>query len=137
MRNADVIDLYGRVGIGTKVVLLSINRQHLVQASPFAASLPQGVSNACPIKPYGGRWCVRPDKAPGSGVIRQSNLGPSVPEIRAYLPAKTATVSGSKMLGSIMARRTSSADSFPCSSRAAATRSIAPQCRSTSDFVFA
>ena len=39
MLNADVIDLYSRTRVGTKVVVLPINHQHLVQASPFAASL--------------------------------------------------------------------------------------------------
>ena len=39
MLNADVIDLYSRTRVGTKVVVLPMNHPHLVQASPFAASL--------------------------------------------------------------------------------------------------
>jgi lipoprotein-anchoring transpeptidase ErfK/SrfK len=39
MLNADVINLYARTRVGTKVVVLPMNHPHLVQASPFAASL--------------------------------------------------------------------------------------------------
>jgi len=39
MLNADVIDLYSRTRVGTKVVVLPMSHPHLVQASPFAASL--------------------------------------------------------------------------------------------------
>jgi lipoprotein-anchoring transpeptidase ErfK/SrfK len=39
MLNADVIDLYSRTRVGTKVVVLPMNHPRLVQASPFSASL--------------------------------------------------------------------------------------------------
>jgi lipoprotein-anchoring transpeptidase ErfK/SrfK len=39
MLNSDVIDLYSRTRVGTKVVVLPMAHPHLVQASPFAATL--------------------------------------------------------------------------------------------------
>ncbi len=72
MLNADVIDLYGRVGIGTKVVVLSNTQQRAAAADDPRVAIDDGrgdepMSARIFVTPVDGQRQIRPANAP-SGI---------------------------------------------------------------------